>query len=116
MEARVLVTERLRPIRLDGRTFHQVGIPYHWGSKGLDARHSANELLALLADANVTIMHSKAMTCCLSPGRVAHERHRETALGPRMPDASLRDLPQAQHRPKGKHGVVAGQSKQGEQT
>jgi formate dehydrogenase major subunit len=116
MEARVLVTERLRPIRLDGRTFHQVGIPYHWGSKGLTRGDSANELVALLADANVTIMQSKAMTCCISPGCVGHEKHREAALGPRMPDALLRDLPQAQHRPKGKHGVVAGQSKQGEQT
>ena len=35
IEARVLVTDRMRPLRVDGRVVHQVGLPYHWGSKGL---------------------------------------------------------------------------------
>ena len=35
IEARVLVTNRLRPLRLNGRVIHQIGMPYHWSSKGL---------------------------------------------------------------------------------
>ena len=35
IEARVLVTDRLAPLRVDGRVVHQVWLPYHWGSGGL---------------------------------------------------------------------------------
>src|SRR5438270_1896914 len=35
IEARVLVTARLQPLRIKGRTVHQIGLPYHWGSKGI---------------------------------------------------------------------------------
>src|SRR5712671_7722265 len=31
IEARVLVTERIRPIEVQGRRLHQIGLPYHWG-------------------------------------------------------------------------------------
>ena len=31
IEARVLVTERVAPLRMGGRTVHQIGLPYHWG-------------------------------------------------------------------------------------
>ena len=31
VEGRVLVTERLSPLRVEGRTVHQVWLPYHWG-------------------------------------------------------------------------------------
>src|SRR5947208_4245552 len=30
IEARVLVTTRMRPLQIDGRTVHQIGLPYHW--------------------------------------------------------------------------------------
>jgi len=69
IEARVLVTRRLRPIQLDGRVVHQVGLPYHWGPNGLSAGDTPNELLAILADPNVHIMESKAATCDVRPGR-----------------------------------------------
>src|SRR3954467_8689831 len=35
IEARVLVTDRMRPVEVEGRTTHQIGLPYHWGSRGL---------------------------------------------------------------------------------
>ena len=35
IEARVLVTDRLTPLRVQGRVVHQVWMPYHWGSAGL---------------------------------------------------------------------------------
>jgi formate dehydrogenase major subunit len=69
IEARVLVTRRLRPVQLDGRQVHQVGLPYHWGQNGLSAGDVPNELLAILADPNVHIMEAKAATCDVRPGR-----------------------------------------------
>jgi len=35
IEARVLVTDRLRSLRLGDRWVEQVGLPYHWGAQGL---------------------------------------------------------------------------------
>ena len=34
IEARVMVTDRVRPLTVGGRTVHQVGLPYHWGHRG----------------------------------------------------------------------------------
>ena len=34
IEARVLVTDRVTPLIVGGRTIHQVGLPYHWGVGG----------------------------------------------------------------------------------
>ena len=34
IEARVLVTARLQPLRIQGRVMHQIGLPYHWGDQG----------------------------------------------------------------------------------
>src|SRR5699024_10187727 len=30
IESRVLVTRRMRPLTVSGRTIHQIGLPYHW--------------------------------------------------------------------------------------
>ena len=49
VEARVLVTERIRPLRLKGgRVVHQIGIPYHWGERGISTGDSANDLLGVV--------------------------------------------------------------------
>jgi formate dehydrogenase major subunit len=69
VEARVLVTDRMTPLRIDGRVMHQVGLPYHWGSKGYATGDSANDLLPLITDPNVHIQESKAGTCDVRPGR-----------------------------------------------
>ncbi|HET7478397.1 MAG TPA: molybdopterin dinucleotide binding domain-containing protein, partial [Rubrobacteraceae bacterium] len=69
IEARVLVTDRLAPLRVQGRTVHQVGMPYHWGSKGLVTGDSANDLLGLVLDPNVHIGEYKVATCDIRPGR-----------------------------------------------
>jgi formate dehydrogenase major subunit len=69
IEARVLVTPRLRPLRVQDRTTHLVGLPYHWGRKGYAAGDSANDLLALSLDPNVQIGEYKAATCDIRPGR-----------------------------------------------
>ena len=53
IEARVLVTDRMPALSLGGRRIHQVGLPYHWGTKGLVTGDSANDLLGLALDPNV---------------------------------------------------------------
>ena len=69
VEARVLVTERIPPLRVDGRVIHQVGLPYHWGSVGYAVGDSANDLLGVAMDPNVHIGEYKAATCDIRPGR-----------------------------------------------
>ncbi len=69
IEARVLVTARLVPLAVQGRTIEQVGLPYHWGSRGLSTGDSANDLLPIVLDANVHIQEVKASTCDIRPGR-----------------------------------------------
>ena len=69
IEGRVLVTERAKPLRAGGRTIHQIGVPWHWGSNGLSTGDAANELLSVALDPNVHIMETKAATCDILPGR-----------------------------------------------
>jgi formate dehydrogenase major subunit len=69
IEARVIVTDRVAPLLVQGRTLHQVGLPYHWGSRGLTTGDSANDLLSLALDPNVHIQEVKAATCDIRPGR-----------------------------------------------
>jgi formate dehydrogenase major subunit len=63
VRAKALVTRRLRPFQIDGRTIHQVGMPWHWGYEGLVTGDIVNELTALVADPNVTIHEGKAFVC-----------------------------------------------------
>jgi formate dehydrogenase major subunit len=69
IEARVMVTDRLRPLMVDGRTIHQVGLPYHWGRRGLVTGDAANELLSQVLDLNVHIAEYKTATCDVRRGR-----------------------------------------------
>jgi formate dehydrogenase major subunit len=69
IEARVMVTERMTPLTVGGREVHQVGLPYHWGSRGYAKGDSANDLLGLALDPNVHIGEYKAQTCDVRPGR-----------------------------------------------
>jgi len=69
IEARVLVTERMASLRVQGRTMHQVGLPYHWGRRGLSTGDSANDLAGVVLDPNVHIQESKAASCDIRAGR-----------------------------------------------
>jgi formate dehydrogenase major subunit len=69
IEARVLVTDRIKSVTVQGRRVHQVGLPYHWGSRGLTTGGAANDLLPLVLDPNVHIQEVKAATCDIRPGR-----------------------------------------------
>jgi formate dehydrogenase major subunit len=68
VQARVLVTRRMRPMKIDGRYIHQVGLPYHWGYKGQAKGDITNDLLAISEEPNVRIMESKALVCNIQPG------------------------------------------------
>jgi formate dehydrogenase major subunit len=67
--ARALVTRRMRPLRVGGRTVHQVGFPWHFGYAGLVKGSSANDLVSLVADPNVSIHEGKVLTCDIRAGR-----------------------------------------------
>jgi len=76
IEARVMVTDRVVPLRVGGRTVHQIGLPYHWGGEGLVTGDSVNDLLPFALDPNVFIQESKASTCDIRPGRRPRGRAR----------------------------------------
>ncbi len=69
IEARVLVTDRIGPLRFDGRTVHQIGLPWHWGPNGYSKGDAANELIAISLDPNSHIQGDKAFTGDIRPGR-----------------------------------------------
>jgi formate dehydrogenase major subunit len=46
-----------------------VGLPYHWGRKGLASGDAANELVSQVLDLNVHIAEYKSLTCDVRPGR-----------------------------------------------
>ncbi len=86
IEGRVLITDRLRPLKVDGRTVHQLWLPYHWGQGGLVTGDSANDLFGISLDPNVLIQETKVGTCDIRPGR----RPRGQALRDLVSDHSRR--------------------------
>jgi len=79
IEARVMVTERIQPQRIGSnpaREMHLVGLPFHWGSRGLVTGDGANELTSLVLDNNVHISEFKTGTCDIRPGRRPRGRAR----------------------------------------
>jgi formate dehydrogenase major subunit len=69
IEARVMVTRRIVPLTVDGRTVHQIGLPFHWGPNGYTQGDSANDLTAITLDPNIHIQEVKALTADIIPGR-----------------------------------------------
>ncbi|MEU7258401.1 formate dehydrogenase [Streptomyces rimosus] len=69
IEARVMVTERIKSLTVQGRTVHQIGLPFHWGPNGVVTGDAANELVAIALDPNAHIQEDKALTADIRPGR-----------------------------------------------
>jgi formate dehydrogenase major subunit len=63
IQARALVTGRMRPFFINGRRVHQVGMPWHWGWQGVVVGDVVNQLTALIGDPNVSIHEAKAFVC-----------------------------------------------------
>jgi formate dehydrogenase major subunit len=92
IEARVLVTRRLRPLRIPGEgVIQQVGLPYHWGSEGLVTGDVVNDLLPFVLDPNVFIQESKVATCDIRPGRRPRGRERARLVEQYRRAAGLED-------------------------
>jgi formate dehydrogenase major subunit len=68
VQARVVVTDRLAPLRVADQLVHQVWLPYHWGPSGLVTGDVVNDLFGVVTDPNVLIQESKVTTCDLRPG------------------------------------------------
>jgi formate dehydrogenase major subunit len=66
IRAKALVTRRIRPYHLKTKTVHHVGLPWHWGYKGLTTGDVVNNLSALVGDPNVTIHEAKVFVCRVS--------------------------------------------------
>jgi len=72
IEARALVSGRMRPLRLGKRRrVHQIGIPYNFGSLGCVDGDAVGTLIPLAMDPNVSIHEAKTTTCNIRAGRRA---------------------------------------------
>ena len=116
IEARVLVTDRMKPLRIMGREIHQIGLPYHWASKGLVQGDSTNELIMFVGEPNVSIQESKAFTGTIEAGRKSRERR--VATGPPLveqinPEYWQRDLPVARPKPGSQSRHKTSEAKEG---
>jgi formate dehydrogenase major subunit len=65
IRAKALVTRRMRPLIVQGRPIHHVGLPWHWGYKGHSTGDVVNDLAALVGDPNVAIHEAKVFVCRL---------------------------------------------------
>jgi len=70
IEARALVSRRIRPMHLNGKTVHQIAMPFHFGSAGPVKGSATNDLVPISGEPNVTIMEAKALACNIVPGRL----------------------------------------------
>jgi formate dehydrogenase major subunit len=53
IKAKAVVTKRITPLTVNGKTVHHVGIPIHWGFKGIaKSGYLANTLTPFVGDAN----------------------------------------------------------------
>ncbi len=82
IEARAMVTRRLKPLRIQGQIVHQIGLPFHWGFAGETVGGIANDLTSLVADPNVSMHEGKVFVCQVTAGRLSGPRP-----GPTVPEA-----------------------------
>jgi len=60
VRVQALVTKRLRPMKVDGKTVHEIGLPIHWAPIGIATGDIVNNLTPQFVDPNVQIQESKA--------------------------------------------------------
>ncbi len=66
-----MVTPRLQPLLVGGRTLHQIGVPIHFSYTGEVTGGQANELIPIVTDPNVSMHEGKALMCQVREGRLA---------------------------------------------
>jgi formate dehydrogenase major subunit len=68
VKARAMVTKRLRPLTIDGKTVHTVGIPLHFGFVGVTKPAApVNSLTPPVGDANAVTPEYKAFLVDIEP-------------------------------------------------
>jgi formate dehydrogenase major subunit len=61
IEAVAMVTRRIKPLQVDGKTVHQVGVPIHWGFLGVaKPGYLANTLTPFVGDGNTNTPEFKS--------------------------------------------------------
>ena len=89
IEARALVTPRMKPLVVHGRLAHVVGIVNQFGYRGEGVGDSANDLTAMSMSPDSHIESAKSFTCELRAGRLAHPR--SLVPLPRVPEPLVSD-------------------------
>jgi formate dehydrogenase major subunit len=69
IEAHALVTPRMQMLTIEGKSIHQVGLPFHWGYSGLVKGDISNDLVAISEEPNVRIMETKGLLCNVIRGK-----------------------------------------------
>jgi formate dehydrogenase major subunit len=77
IEARAMVTRRIQPLKVHGRTVHQIGMPFHWAFSGETVGAMANDLTSITTDPNVSMHEAKAFTVDVRAGRLEHPSDQE---------------------------------------
>ncbi|MBI4594212.1 MAG: formate dehydrogenase-N subunit alpha, partial [Candidatus Rokubacteria bacterium] len=75
IHVKAMVTNRLKPFTVDGKTVHQIGVPWHWGFNGVPGLPGSkgditNDLSATVGDPTVFIQETKAFVCNVKKGVV----------------------------------------------
>ena len=78
VEARAMVTRRLKPLMINGKVTHQIGVPFHWGFAGESTGDVANDLIAMTAEPNVSIQEDKVFACQVTAGRTFTSNQKST--------------------------------------
>ncbi len=62
------MTKRIRPLTIDGKPVHVVGVPLHWGFTGQAVKgYGANTLTPSVGDANTQTPEFKAFLVNVEP-------------------------------------------------
>jgi formate dehydrogenase major subunit len=104
IDVRALVTRRLKPLLIDGRTVHQIGLPIHWSFAGETVGATANDLTSLVSEPNVSIHEAKAFACQVEAGQQGEPVPRPTV--PPAPWPTREPIPNtpAAAQPEGRFG------------
>ena len=70
IHCKALVSDRVPVYDFEGKKLHTIGLPYHWGPKGLTKGDVVNDLVPVSLEPNVAIHEAKAFTANLEAGRV----------------------------------------------
>ena len=75
IHVKAMVTNRIKPFLINGKTVHQIGVPWHWGWKGVEGLPGSmgditNDLSSTVGDPNVFIQETKAFVCNVKKGVV----------------------------------------------